>query len=594
MSKLPVLIDCRAAQWAVVLALSSGCVSRSPHTEAPSPSPQSTLRPMAMQPAQQAVTTAHPLATRAAMKMLDLGGSPIDAAIAAQMVLGLVEPQSSGIGGGTLVMHWDAATKKLSSYDGLAAAPAKVTAALTIDVDGSSLKSEDVQRGGRSVGVPGTLSLLKQVHERYGKLAWATLFAPAIDLAVSGFPMPTYMHTILSSPTAAADHPDMLALYFGADRRVRPIGSTVFNPAYAATMKRIAVRGPAGLWEEGGGAALIAAAQRGFRPSLMTEADLAANRAEPREPVCAPFLLYSVCVMGPSSYGGVVVLQILQMLEARPVPASGALRFNFDDPEFVHYYAEAGRLAQADRVNYVGDPGFVRVPTTALVAGAYVRERARLINPAQMTKAVNAGIVEVNVPVAMPMAAPISEAADATSQVAIVDAVGNALSMTTTTNLNFGSRLMVDGFVLNNALTNFSAAPRAGQAAPNRMQADKRPVTSMAPTIVFDVSGKPVIVGGSAGGGQIVDYISASLVEMLANNRTPAEALARGHVSTAIRGKLQLEKGTSAASQAAVLATKGHDVDVVPMISGLGFLKRSGEGWLGAADPRRDGVAEGR
>ena len=165
--------------------------------------------------------------------------------------------------------------------------------------------------------------------------------------------------------------------------------------------------------------------------------------------------------------------------------------------------------------------------------------------------------------------------------------------MTTTTNLNFGSRLMVDGFVLNNAMTNFSTAPRAGQAAPNRMQAGKRPVTSMAPTIVFDRSGRPVVVGGSAGGGQIVDYISASLVEMLANQRSPAEALARGHVSTAVPGKLQLEKGSSAATQAAALAAKGHELDIVPMTSGLGFLMRRDEGWLGAADPRRDGVALG-
>jgi len=206
---------------------------------------------------------------------------------------------------------------------------------------------------------------------------------------------------------------------------------------------------------------------------------------------------------------------------------------------------------------------------------------------------VKTGTVEAKAALA-PIPAPESESADATSQLAVVDRHGNALSMTTTINLNFGARLMTGGFVLNNALTNFTAAPRAGQAAPNRMQAGKRPVTSMAPTIVFDQSGNPVVVGGSAGGGQIVDYIAASLVEMLANGRTPAEALARGHVSTAVRGKLQLEKDTPAAAQAALLKAKGHDVDVVPMISGLGFLMRKDNGWLGAADPRRDGVALGQ
>lgn len=550
-------------------------------------------RPVASVPARQAAVTAHPLATKAALRMLEQGGSPIDAAIAAQMVLGLVEPQSSGIGGGSLIMHWDAASAKLTSYDGLAAAPASVTSALNIDLDGSVLKNDDVQRGGRTVGVPGTLAVLQQVHERYGKLPWRTLFDPAIELAEGGFAMPAYLHTVLSSPSAAKDHPDMVPLYFGADGKLLPVGATLTHPAYAVTLRRVAARGPAALWENGAGSALVASAQRGFRPTLMTEADLAAYRSEPRDPLCAPFLAYSVCAMGPSSFGGVMVLQMLQMLEARPLTGKEGPRFSFDDPEFVHFYAEAGRLAQADRQQYVGDPGFVRVPTAALLAPAYVQQRARLIDPQRMTKEVNAGVVNASMTTSELMTAPTSEAADATSQIAIVDAAGNALSMTTTTNLNFGSRLMVGGFVLNNALTNFSSAPRAGQTAPNRMQAGKRPVTSMAPTIVFDGSRRPVVVGGSAGGGQIVDYITASLVEMLANQRSPAEALARGHVSTAVRGKLQLEKGSSAASQAAALAAKGHELDIVPMTSGLGFLMRRDEGWLGAADPRRDGVALG-
>lgn len=573
--------------------LLGACAVQKPALHAPITAQPTNSQAIATLPAKQAVTSAHPLATRAALRILDNGGAPIDAAIAAQMVLGLVEPQSSGVGGGSLIMHWDAAKSKLTSFDGLAAAPAKVTPALTVDVDGSILKSDDIQRGGRTVGVPGTLAVLKQVHDRYGKLPWSALFDAAIALAEGGFPMPTYMHGILSAPTAAADHPDMLPTYFGADGKVKSLGSVITNTAYAATLRRIAARGPAGLWEDGAGTALIAAAQRGYRATLMTEADLAAYRPELREPLCAPFLIYSVCMMAPPSFGGVVVLQVLQMLEARKTPANGAARFNFDDAEFVHYFAEAGKLAQADRLNYVGDPGFVRIPTGALLANSYLQERARLIDPSQSNKAVNAGMVEARAAVA-PLPAQFADTADATSQMAIVDAGGNALSMTTTINLNFGSRLMVNGFVLNNALTNFTGVPRADQAAPNRMQAGKRPVTSMAPTIVFDQSGKPLAVGGSAGGGQIVDYISASLVEMLANQRTPAEALARGHVSTAVRGKLQLEKGTTAESQAAALTAKGHAVEVIPMSSGLGFLLRRDGGWLGAADPRRDGVAEGR
>jgi gamma-glutamyltranspeptidase/glutathione hydrolase len=608
----------RAALLGAALALLGACALKPPGPGVSAPQQTagdlSGLQPIAVVPARQAVTTAHPLATQAAIRMLDLGGSAIDAAVAAQMVLGLVEPQSSGIGGGSLLMHWDAQARSLTSHDGLAAAPAKVTAALSVDVDGSALRSADLQRGGRSVGVPGTLAVLKQVHARHGKLPWQALFAPAIELAEGGFPMPAYLHGILSLPNAAADHPDMLALYFGADGKPLPVGARLRNPAYAATLRRVAVSGPAALWAQGAAAALIASVQRGYRHSLMTEPDLMAYQAQQREPVCAPFLAYKVCMMAPPSFGGVVVLQVLQMLESRVPPVATGMRFSFDDPEFLHVYAEAGRLAQADRLRHVGDPGFVRVPLQALVSPDYVRGRARLIDANRMTSDISAGDVlaggaaspESAPPLATSSAAGLTptlatpgvvdaaEVADATSQLAIVDRAGNALSMTTTNNLNFGSRLMVDGYVLNNAMTNFSAAPRAGQAAPNRMEAGKRPVTSMAPTIVFDQAGMPVVVGGSAGGGQIVDYISASLVEMLANGRSPAQALAMGHVSTAVKGRLQLEKGSNAALMAPALAAKGHTVDIVPMTSGLGFLKRQGDDWLGAADPRRDGVALGR
>lgn len=417
------------------------------------------------------------------------------------------------------------------------------------------------------------------------------MFAPAIELAESGYPMAAYMHGILSTPTAAAEHPDMRPFFFLADGRPQPTGSNIKNPAYAATLRRIAADGPTAAWGQDG-ADFLAAAKRGSRPSMITAVDLASYRAEARDSICAPFLVYSVCSMAPPSFGGVVVLQILQMLEARPTPITSAKRFDFDDAEFVHFFAESGRLAQADRLHYVGDPAFTNVPTRALVAREYVHARARSIAAARMTRELAPGNFE-NKAAALSEAAE-AHSADATSQIAIVDRHGNSLAMTTTNNLNFGSRLMANGAVLNNAMTNFTAAPRPGQAAPNRMQAGKRPVTSMAPTMVFDRAGRPVVVGGSAGGGQIVDYVSQALVEMLANDRTPAEALARGHVSTAIRGKLQLEQGTPAALHAEALRAKAHDVDVLPMTSGLGFLMRRGEGWIGAADPRRDGVALGR
>jgi gamma-glutamyltranspeptidase / glutathione hydrolase len=566
-------------------ALLSGCAS----TGSP-PSPVK-IEPITVQAKKRAVTTAHPLATTAALNILERGGSAVDAAIAAQMVLGLVEPQSSGVGGGALAMHWDAKAAQLTSFDGLSAAPSRVTAALAQDFDGKTLKSDDVARGGRSVGVPGALAVLKLLHERHGKLPWASLFEPAIKLAKEGFPFPSYMHTILSSPTAAKDHPEMLPLYFDASQKILPLGTMLTNPAYANTLTRMAQQGPAGYLAQGGAASLVAGLQRGAHPSMISEADLRAYRAEPREPLCAPFLAYKVCAMGPTSFGGVVVLQMLQMLEARLDGAAPAGRFSFDDPAFAHLYAEAGRLAQADRLHYIGDPAFSKVPSATLIAAPYLKERARLIDASKSAPTVSHGVIDAKT--ALLDTAPSSETMDATSQMAIVDADGNALSVTTTNNLNFGSRLLIDGYVLNNAMTNFASSPRPGQSSPNKMEPGKRPVTSMAPVIVFDATGKPVVVGGSAGGFQIVDYITGSLIEMIANQRTPAQALARGNLSTAVSGKVQLEKDTPAAALAPALAARGHSVEIVPLISGQGFLMRKEDGWIGAADPRRDGVAMG-
>ena len=479
----------------------------------------------------------------------------------------------------------DAATGRLASYDGLAAAPARTTASLRTDTDGTLLPSEPSQRGGRTVGVPGTVAVLAMAHQRHGRLAWRELFDPAIEIAEKGFAMPRYLHGILAAPGAAKDLAELRELYFAADGTPLPVGATVRNPAYAKTMRRLALGGPAAFLDGGGARAIVEAAQRGFRPSLMTEDDLRDYRAVERDPVCAPFLAYRVCTMAPPSFGGLVFLQVLQMVEAR---AGG--RFDFDDPAFAHLYAEAGKLAQADRRQHVGDPDFVAVPVAALASPSYAKSRAAMIDTARAAKEVPPGLP---LPRAAALAPDGSDPVAATSQVAIVDRVGNALSITTTTNLNFGSRLLVDGFMLNNALTNFSAAPRPGTTIANQMAPRKRPVTSMAPTIVFDRDGKPLVVGGSAGGGPIVDYIASSLIEMLANGRTPAEALARGHLSTAAPGKVQLEKGTGAARLAPALAARGHAVEEVPLVSGLGFLKRTPAGWIGAADPRRDGVALG-
>lgn len=537
-----------------------------------------------------AATTAHPLATAAALKMLQQGGSAVDAAIAAQLMLGLVESQSSGLGGGTFLMHWDAGQKSLTSFDGLAVAPQKVTASLTTDVDGSRLPYSAMGRGGRSAGVPGTLPLLAKAHDKFGKLPWPALFAPALQSATQGFPMPAYMHQILSSPTAAQDHPDLLALYFDENRKVKPVGTLIFNPAYAKILKKIAEQGPAAIWREGEGTEFIAATQTGFKPSLMTVDDLQNYKVVERQPLCAPYLQYKVCIMAPPSFGGVVVLQVLKMLEAKWGP-----NVDFNQAEFAHSFAEAGKLAQLDRHRYVADPAFFKVNADDLVKADYLRLRAALIQSQTLPNYAAGQPLTIS---ALPASLEGSQVAaapssDATSQLAVVDANGNAVTMTTTNNLNFGSRILVQGYILNNAMTNFTTAPRPGEIAPNKMEAGKRPVTSMAPTMVFDEKGELFTLGGSAGGGQIVDYVSANLMRILANQLSPHDALARGHISTAVQDRVQLEKSSSAANLADALIAKGQKVEVVNMNSGLGFLKRTDAGWIGAADPRRDGAAWG-
>ena len=537
-----------------------------------------------------AATTAHPLATDAALKMLQQGGSAVDAAIAAQLMLGLVESQSSGLGGGGFLMHWDARQKSLTSFDGLATAPQKVTASLVTDVDGSRLPYSAMGRGGRSAGVPGTLPLLAQVHAKFGKLPWHVLFAPAMDAAANGFPMPAYMHQILSAPTAAQDHPEMLDLYFDETQKVKPIGSKIVNPVYAQTLKKIAAQGPSAIWTEGAGAEFVAATQRGFRPSLMTEDDLKNYKVEQRQPLCAPYLQYKVCVMAPPSFGGVVVLQVLQILEAK-----WGNRVDFSQPDFAHTFAEAGKLAQVDRHQYVADPAFFKVPAEALVKADYLKQRAALIQN-QTLPSYKAGQPLTLSAQPSPLETAqvtVAPSSDATTQLAVVDADGNAVTMTTTNNLNFGSRILVQGYILNNAMTNFTTSPKPGEIAPNKMEPGKRPVTSMAPTMVFDEKGELMTLGGSAGGGQIVDYVSANLMRMLANQMTPYQALSQGHISTAVADRVQLEKSSTAAQLEEALKAKGQKVEVVNMNSGMGFLKRSDSGWTGAADPRRNGAAWG-
>jgi gamma-glutamyltranspeptidase/glutathione hydrolase len=537
-------------------------------------------------PAAAIAQTANPYATQAALAMLDQGGNAIDAIVAAQMMLGLVEPQMSGLGGGTEILYWDAANAKLTSFDGLAAAPSHTTASLRTGLDGKLLPREAVYHGGRSVGVPGTLPVLRMVHERYGKLPWDKLFEPAIALAEHGFPLPELTHRIILIDKIDPKSSPDLARFFDASGAPLAVGTVIRNPEYAQTLRRIAAHGVDGMLGDGGAERIIAAAQHGPMPTLMTAEDLRAYRPVERAPICAPFLAYRVCTVPPPSYGGVYLLQVLQMTQAR-----AHRQFDFADPDFVHLFLEAGRLARADRSMYVGDPDFTPVPTAGLVAPEYAKARAASIDAHAANPSPQAG----HPAGALASLVPSRELAmGGTSHLTVADGAGNVVAMTTTINLGFGADLMVDGYVLNDVLTNFSAAPRPGEPTANAMAPRKRPYTSMAPAIVFDAQGRPYAAGGSAGGGHIADYISQGWIEILANGATPAQAVTRGHFSTAIPGHITVEQGTEAERLSDALRARGHPVTVGPLLSGQGYIERSGAGWIGAADPRRGGNAEVR
>ena len=557
----------------------------------PAPPLPATAITIATEARPAAASTAHPLATRAALQMLAEGGSAVDATVAAQMVLGLVEPQSSGIGGGSLLLVWDGPAARLRSYDGLAAAPARATASLRTDVDGRLLPADAVVRGGRSVGVPGTLAALELAHRQHGRLPWARLFAPAIDLAEQGYPLAPYAQGILVRDPGARAHPEFRDDFFAPDGQAHPVGTRLHNPAYAQTLRRVAALGVDGFWRSGAAERLVAAAQRGAHASLMTADDVQGYRAVEREPLCAPLRAWRVCTVGPPSFGGLAVLQMLQTLDLRGGASIDAA--SLDEPAFWHLYAEAGRQAQADRRHWVGDPDQVDVPVATLTSLAYLRQRAAQIDPLRAAPPVRHGS-PVPPPVSQRPLAGADAAADQTSQIVVVDAAGRIATTTTTINLNFGSRLRVDGYVLNNALSNFAPAPERGARSANQMAPRKRPITSMAPVIVFDSRGQPLLAGGSAGGGQIVDYVSRALIEMLWLDRSPAQALAGGHVTTALAPRIQLEAGTPRAALTGALRAMGHEVTVEPTLSGAGFVKRVAGGWIGAADPRRDGVALGQ
>jgi len=534
--------------------------------------------------------TANPHATDAAYAMLARGGSAVDAAIAAQMVLGLVEPQSSGIGGGSVLLVHAARTRSLHAYDGRETAPAAATPDRFLDANGAPRAFQDVVATGPAVGVPGTLRVLELAHAKHGKLAWAELFAPAIALADAGFEVSPRLAGAIAADARLARDARSSRYFFDAQGKALAAGAILRNPAYAATLRAIARDGADAFYRGPIAEDVVATVSaNAARPGDMTLADLATYRAIERAPMCGMYRRYRVCGFPPPSSGATTVLAILGMLEPYDVASMGPGSF-----WSAHFLSEAGRLAYADRNRYVGDPAFVDVPA-GLVDPAYLRERSRAIRTTGSLGRASAG----DPPAKLPERKVASRELDAveppsTSHLSIVDADGSAVAMTTTIEDGFGTRMLTaGGFLLNNQLTDFSFAPLAdGAPVANRVEAGKRPRTSMSPTIVYDAAGRVHLVVGSPGGSAIINYVAKTIVAVLDWKLDPQAAVALPNVGSR-NGPTELEQGTAAAELAPRLRALGHEVAVITQTSGTQAIVRTRDGWIGGADPRREGTVRG-
>ena len=548
---------------------------------------------------------ANPLAAEAGREMLRQGGSAIDAAIAMQAVLTLVEPQSSGIGGGAFIMLWDG--KNVHAYDGRETAPAGATERLFLKADGQPMAFTDAQIGGRSVATPGVLRALDMAHKKTGRLQWAKLFEPAIRLSEQGFAISPRLHSLIAADRFIPHSPDMAAYFLNADGTPKATGTLLKNPALAAVFKRIAQEGPDALYNGPIAEEIARKVQGNHNAGSLSATDLKGYAAKERVPLCSDYKRWKICGMPPPSSGGIAIAQImgtLQALEARdprlaiaPMrPVKSASPAGLEPvPEAVHLIAEAGRLAFADRALYVADADFVPVPVAGLVAPSYLAQRAALIGERSL------GIAKPGQPAGIQVAyAPDrSPLRISTSQVVAVDDWGGAVSMTTTVEAAFGSHLMVQGFVLNNQMTDFSfIAEENGQPVANRVQPGKRPRSAMAPTLVFDrQSGELLATLGSPGGSQIIEYVSKSLVAMLDWNLDPQAAISLPNFGSR-NGATELESGLFSPVLKQALKDKGHALSEIEMTSGIQAIirTRDAQGKVslsGGADPRREGEAYG-
>ncbi len=534
------------------------------------------------------VATAHPLATEAGWFILAQGGTAVDAAIAVQLVLGLVEPQSSGLGGGAFMLVHDARTARLTVLDGRESAPAAARPDRFLGRDGTPMGFRDAVIGGRSVGVPGTVALLAEAHRRHGRLAWEELFAPAIALAEGGFPVSPRLSAALARE-GKMRQPRAQAYFFAPDGAPPAVGARLANPAYGATLRALAAQGPQPFYRGAIARDIVDTVTTApVAPGDLALADLARYRVVVRDPVCGGYRGYRVCGAPPPSSGGLAVAAILGILERR-----GFATLALDSTAAAHVFAEAGRLAYADRA-FVADPAFVPAPSWLLDPDYLARRAAEIADDRSL------GTAKPGVPPPTP-AARKAAAADtpalelpATSHFSIVDRDGSAVAMTASIEDAFGSRLLTaSGFLLNNELTDFAFVPVVdGKPVANRVEAGKRPRSAMAPTIVYDPQGRVFMVVGSAGGPSIINYVARTIVGVIDGRLDPQAAAALPFVGSR-NGPTEVEAGTAAAALAPGLRALGHAVTVGPHPSGTQAIVRTDGGWIGGADPRRDGTVRG-
>jgi gamma-glutamyltranspeptidase/glutathione hydrolase len=541
------------------------------------------------------VAAANPLAVEAGYQMLKKGGTAIDAAIATQLVLNLVEPQSSGIGGGAFMMYYDG--KQVQAFDGRETAPASADEHLFQNPDRTPLSRAAGIVGGRSVGAPGVLRMLELAHKQHGKLPWKTLFEPAIKLSEHGFAVSQRLNGLLAWDPYIKKDPVAATYFYDADMKPWPVGHILKNPALAKTLREIAAGG-ADAFYKGHIARDIAAkvASHPTNPGKLTAADIAGYQPKVRAPVCSDYRAYTVCGMPPPSSGGIAVAQMLGILETRDMRQYAPLN-GVPGTEAVHLFSEAGRLAYADRNRYAADTDFVPLPgrgVPGLIDKDYLRQRARLIGEKSM------GEAPAGNPPGMEVAWGTDTAIDnpSTSHMVVVDRHGAGLSMTTTVEDAFGSRQMVDGFILNNQLTDFSfdSVDKDGPIA-NRVQPGKRPRSAMSPTIVFDkANGKLVMAVGSPGGPTIINYVAKALVATLDWGLNVQQAISLPNFGSR-NGPTELEERRFPASEIEELKARGHKVILNEQNSGLHGIQRLSihgqDYWFGGADPRREGVAKG-